>query len=306
MAQEYAKVLKSLNQEIIVIGRGEESASKFEAEIHHSVIRGGLENFLKFSQDEFSGAIITTGIDELATATRQIIEFGINNILVEKPLSFSKQELIGLKDLARLKKARIVIGYNRRFYSSTETAKRMIEEDGGVSSFSFQFTEWSRVIEGTKKSDRIKQNWFLANSSHLVDMAFYLGGKPSVMHSHQSGELYWHKPAKFSGSGLVHNSIPFSYVADWTAPGRWRIEICTTKRKLLFSPLEKLSCETIYPYKLEEISIEDSIDIQFKPGLFEQVKAFLNREKLDSRFCTIDEQIELFDHYSLILGQTLS
>ena len=35
-----------------------------------------------------------------------------------------------------------------------------------------------REIEKLNKVPGIKENWFLGNSTHVVDLAFYLGGKP--------------------------------------------------------------------------------------------------------------------------------
>ena len=46
MALDYLKVLRALDCRITVIGRGEESARKFEAQSDHSVVSGGLETFL--------------------------------------------------------------------------------------------------------------------------------------------------------------------------------------------------------------------------------------------------------------------
>ena len=47
IAIEYAKVLKALNREFVVIGRGSESATKFKEAIGVEPIVGGLEKFLQ-------------------------------------------------------------------------------------------------------------------------------------------------------------------------------------------------------------------------------------------------------------------
>ena len=42
--------------------------------------------------------------------------------------------------------------------------KEIIAEDNGVTSFNFEFTEWSHEIEKLEKAPGVKENWFLANS----------------------------------------------------------------------------------------------------------------------------------------------
>ena len=65
------------------------------------------------------------------------------------------------------------IGYNRRFYASTQKALEIIALDKGVKSFSFDFTEWSHEIESLKKDIAVKNSWFLCNSTHLLDLSFF-------------------------------------------------------------------------------------------------------------------------------------
>ena len=58
----------------------------------------------------------------------------------------------------------------------------MIAEDGGVTSFHFEFTEWSHQIQHLQKAPGVMDHWVLGNSSHVLDLAFHLGA------SHQTGE----------------------------------------------------------------------------------------------------------------------
>ena len=43
----------------------------------------------------------------------------------------------------------------------------MIAEDGGVTSFNFEFTEWSHQIQHLQKASGVMDNWVLGNSSHV-------------------------------------------------------------------------------------------------------------------------------------------
>ena len=158
-------------------------------------------------------------------------------------------------------------------------AKEMIKLDGGVTSFSFEFTEWSHKIELLSTSPKIKESWFLANSSHVVDLAFFLGGSPKELQSFIAGnnKLSWHPNASvFSGSGRTYNDAIFSYHADWTGPGRWGVEMITNNNRLILRPLEKLQIQKKGSIEIVFEDIDDKLDVKFKPGLFKQVEAFLN------------------------------
>ena len=56
--------------------------------------------------------------------------------------------------------------------------KELIIRDGGIQSAYFEFTERSYEIEELETSSSIKKRWLLANSTHVIDLAFYLIGLP--------------------------------------------------------------------------------------------------------------------------------
>ena len=79
-----------------------------------------------------------------------------------------------IEKLAEANEANVYIAYNRRFYASVLEAKRRIDEDGGLSSFIFEFTEWSHSITNLDKTKFQLNNWFIGNSTHVIDAAFFL------------------------------------------------------------------------------------------------------------------------------------
>ena len=81
----------------------------------------------------------------------------------------------------------------------------------------------------------------------------------------------------FSGAGITDHQALFSYSANWEAPGRWGVEVLTRKHRLIFRPLEKLKIQKIDSFERLCVSIDDKLDIKYKPGIYEQTKAFLSR-----------------------------
>lgn len=302
MGKEYGKILNALNVHYSVVCRSDKSAHKFNEEIGVMPISGGLENALKLIKEKPDRAIVAVNIEFLSSTVIALLNNGIKEILVEKPAGLNKSEIQMIHEASKKMNANVYVGYNRRFYSSTEKALEIISKDGGISSFNFEFTEWGFQIEKTLHPQSVKEEWLLANSSHVIDFAFFLGGTPKEMCSFNSGNLDWHSRAsKYVGAGITDKGIPFSYHANWDAPGRWSVELLTKEHRLFFKPMEKLSIQKKGSIKVENVELDDQLDIDFKPGLYKQVEAFLSKKK-DGKLLTINDQVKHLEFYEKIDG----
>lgn len=299
MGREYAKVLKAQKVNFTVIGRSKESTENFKKETGIETVPGGIEKWLKSNKPPKT-AIIAVTEDMLGKATLALLKSGVKNILVEKPGGFNTKEIIKVSNESKKRRAFVYVGYNRRFYSSTQKSLEIIKQDGGVSSFNFDFTERSYIVEELKQSSRIKNEWFLHNSTHVIDMAFFMGGWPKKITALKKGWLKWHPSGSvYSGTGLSEKGALFSYHADWSSAGRWSIEIMTTKNKLIFRPLEKLQIQKYGSMAIEDVPLDDKLDIDFKPGIYKQVEMFLNNPL---GLLTIEEQVRHLETYTKING----
>lgn len=299
MGMEFAKALKALGKEFITIGRGAESAKEFEKEIGQKVFVGGIDKYLKETSKISNNAIVAISEEQIGTATIKLINAGVKEILAEKPGGADFQEIKKVSKLASSKKAKVYLGYNRRFYASVAEAKKIIKKDGGVLSLFFDFTEAVHKIVPLVRAPGVKENWFLHNSTHVIDMAFYLAGLPKKFTAQVSKSLSWHPAgAIFTGSGTLENGGLFSYHANWKSAGRWAVEIMTRKHKLIFKPLEKLQVQEIGSFAVEDYSIDDKVDLDFKPGIYKELEAFFGNKK---ELCTIEEQVTNLKYYKKIL-----
>lgn len=288
MAISHAQVLQGMNLKFIVVGRGKQSAEIFQEETNINVITGGIDKWLSENIEYPKYAIVAVTGTQLGNVTRTLIKNGIRNILLEKPGGLNNKDIKAVAESANEFNANILLGYNRRFYASVLKAKEIINKDGGVTSYYFEFTEWPHTIVPLKKSPEEKKRWILHNSSHVIDLAFYLGGEPKEIHSYAKGGFDWHPDGTiFTGAGVSKSGALFSYHSNWDAPGRWGVEILTQKHRLIFRPLEKLHLQKLKSIAIEEVKIDDKFDIKFKPGLYLQFKAFLEGDT--SNFITIQE-----------------
>lgn len=300
MGIEYAKVLKSLNLEFIAVGRSESSAKEFEKIIGVKVKTGGIDKYLQEVKEVPEVAIVAVSEDQLGVVNLKIMEGGVKTILVEKPGGLDFEDIHKVHQQAKEKGVEVYIAYNRRFYASIARANEIIEEDGGVLSIVFDFTEAVHKIVPLVRPVAVKENWFLQNSTHVIDLAFFLAGLPKKMSSYTSGSLPWHpKGAIFAGSGITHKEVLFSYHGDWKAPGRWSVEVMTKNNKLIFKPLEKLQVQELGSFEIKELPLNDNLDTDFKAGIYKEVQSFLGDKK---NLCTIEEQVGNLKYYQQILG----
>lgn len=299
MAVEYYKVLNSLELKIEVIGRGNKSAIEFENATSHKVDSLDLDSYLKKNKELSNYAIISVGVESLASVCKNVIKHGIKNILLEKPGALDYNQIVDLNNCAKEFKSKVFIAYNRRFYNSIELLKKQIKIDGGVTSCYFDFTEWGHQIEPLKINSLIKENWFMANSTHIIDLVFHIIGSPKIISSNTLGSLKWHnRGAIFTGNGLSKNNVPFTYHANWAGPGRWSVEFITKFHKLILCPIEKLKIVKIGSVKIEEVNELNSLDLEYKPGLYNQVNSFISNN--NNRLCSLKEQVDNWKFYKKI------
>lgn len=146
MAIEYSKALDSICVDYLVIGRSEASARIFEEKTRKNVIRGGLDNLkLEFSEVP-NHVIIAVDVEELFTTTVKTINLGIKTILVEKPGALDLKRLVYLKGLSKKNNTTIKIAYNQGFFQTVQKLKSMTDNDVGIKSCHFEFSEWASKL----------------------------------------------------------------------------------------------------------------------------------------------------------------
>jgi predicted dehydrogenase len=200
--------------------------------------------------------------------------------------------------------AQVFVAYNRRFYASVRRARAFAAADGGVTSCRFEFTERAAYIATASIPPAVKANWFFANSTHVLDLAFFIAGAPVMLSADSGGALDWHPAgAVFAGAGRTAAGALFSYHADWTGPGRWGVEVVTRAHRLFLQPLEELRIQKSGQMTVESVALGDDLDARFKPGVYRQLAAFLAGEEAES-LLPIATHAERMAIYARILAGT--
>lgn len=294
MSQEYQRVLIGLQIKFLVICR---SKDKMHNELGNYYFDGVDCALLEFQAP--SHAIVAVDIENLYGITCKLLDAGVKNILIEKPGSLYFHDLISLKEKSKAIHASIFIGYNRRHYASVQKCLEIIQEDDGVKSVKFDFTEVSSEITELELSNSVKNLWIIANSSHVLDLVFFMCGLPTTLYSSISGHIDWHPTgSKFGGVGFINSDILFSYFADWESPGRWGIELNTKKHKFILQPLEELKIMDLQSFEIKGVKLNDYYDKVYKPGIYAQTLNFMSNSS--TNMCTLDEQINRYKIFSKI------
>ena len=232
-----------------------------------------LKKNLKYTVDKFAKAdfnsIYDVPINNYDSAIicvpdnqkMKIMEYCIKNkkdILVEKPGGLNFKDIQSVNNLAIKNNAKVYVAYNRRFLSSTLKVQELIKLEGGVTSFNFEFTEWGHIIKDLVKNEGVLEEWFIQNSSHVIDLAFFIGGHPTDLKSFVSGGANWHPSGTvFSGAGVTSSNALFSYNANWDSAGRWWAEFLTKENRYIMKPMEKLFVQKRGSVAVNEIEIND-------------------------------------------------
>ena len=288
MAREYAKVLKALDKEFICVGRGENSAKEFEEATGVPSFVGGLDKYLEGKPSLPEAVIVATVEKSHVPNCIALMKYGVKRIFCEKPGFLYPQELDEVAKVYKECGSEIYYAYNRRFFASVIAAEKIIKEDGGLLSFNFEFTEWGHVIATYNFPKETLDNWFYANSTHVVDLAFFIGGNPVEMACLAKDKIDWHKPSNFAGAGKTDKGVLFNYQANWDAPGRWAVELLTSKHRIYLKPMEQLQLQDKGSVKVYPVEIDDHLDKEFKPGFYLETKAFLEGDT--ERLCSLEQQ----------------
>ncbi len=302
MGREYIRVIKELQKiykiELICACRSEKSKKEikklYDIEAYTSEISSLINTLGKFDL-----CIVATNIENLFDVTNLLISCnGAEKILIEKPVSFKNSEINYLKNFED-----IFVAYNRRFYSSIKILKKMTNNFNDVSSIHFDFTELIHSLRNQEISENIRRNWLIANSSHVIDLASFISGSIDLKKSifRVKGKLKWNDgPINFYGMGQTDREIPFTFNSDWNSASRWGIQVKSCSYNFLLQPLEELRFNEKGTFKVEVEPISQK-DILFKPGLYDQVNAFVDKDY--SNLCTMHQHADNFEVFNAILNE---
>jgi len=306
MGSAYLKVLNALNLDSVTVWAPSLRSLQLASNYNCLLTTDSLDEVVSSYQP--THAIIATPILTLAPLASQLINLGIHNILVEKPVSLDLNEIRSLRKLALSNSVGIYVAYNRRFYESVSSALDLIQHSGeSISSTHFSFNDYFIDSSGPlEQTDLVRKRWILANSLHVIDTATFPIGLPDPTRSNYifSSSLPWHPSGGiFCGSGHTIHNVPFSYHSNWMGPGRWSVEWVTPSARYLFSPMEHLAVQKSGSLSFDSVAPTTDYDSIYKPGVFLQTRSFLFGDN-HSSLVSLDYAFDLLQTGMLIGNYT--
>lgn len=279
MGREFVKALQSLGiKRIWVCRRSKEFPPELKSCGQITVVTGGYQQ-LKRRPGPGELAIIATPVADLIPAAYQLRELGYRKVLIEKPISLRAKELRAFASEFGDGQITVRCGYNRAAYPALLELKHRAGEEGGITSCTYTFTEFTNRIDPKAYPDEESRRWGIANSLHVMSMAHALIGMPKHWNAHRGGRaVAWHPAGSvFVGSGISEQGIPFAYHADWGSTGRWSVEAHTKAASYRLCPLEQLLVRRSFKEDWQEVTIS-AFAAEVKVGFVEQVASMLKEE----------------------------
>jgi len=269
IAQEYLKVIKDLKNIrcSAIFTRTPNKIKPFYKKYQIDKICYSIEEFLK--QDKLDGIIIAINLESVFKILKKL-KFKKIPILIEKPVGKNFSESLLIKKLISKNKNKLFVALNRRFYSSTIKAKKMITNKPGK-----RFIKITDQQNQKHSSQILNANLMYANSIHLIDfITIFARGKITKLK-----KIKKYKKNKFHE---VITKIYFSskdevlYYCNWNSPGAWSLNIIQNKQRCELKPLEDLTSETINKKNkiIRNKFLRNDKDTKYKPGFYLMLKNF--------------------------------
>jgi predicted dehydrogenase len=265
----------------VICGRpGSQSLEKIKMKFPHIATVTSIEDMYKYELDAFS---IITNSDSLLKIYETLIETYDVPILIEKPVTLSSNLLEVHKiDLFRQK---TVVGYNRRFYSSVQELKMLIDSNPNFLQSHWNIPEISWEINSSKSS---RELFIKDNSVHMLDLLLFLNGsiRNMVLKKINSKNLAHCCSGiiEFENGRLITINLSFG-VPDNTyfsyfAPGL-NFQLKPIEILYKFEDLEMLPASEESPIKKYVPKVKDNwqisqADREYKPGFLLQYKELMN------------------------------
>jgi predicted dehydrogenase len=225
-------------------------------------------------------------------------------VLLEKPAGYNLPDATRIRDAAARARSRAFVAFNRRAYSSTRQALKLLQ---GHSSGRFikvidQQDQQAAILQ-TNQPELVARNYMFANSIHLIDY-FRVLARGDVAGIEPIVRWTPEKP------GLVLAKINFTsgdiglYEGIWDGPGPWIVSVNTPEQRIEMRPLEQVTVQLRGTRAVTKLDI-DADDTTYKPGLrYQATQAVAAVRKELANLATIEDSWQSMKLVADIFGLT--
>jgi predicted dehydrogenase len=196
-------------------------------------------------------------------------------VLLEKPAGY---DLADAQDIAAAAFGRaqpVMVGFNRRFYSSVLAVRNDIDNRDEKRFIHIQDQQSYAEARRYNHPEPVVAKFMYANSIHVIDLMLALGRGPVV-------GVNVIMPWKGEETEVMLAHITFEsgdsalYEGIWKGPGPWACSVSTPSRRWVMQPLERAAFQNAGERVQNQVPV-DPVDTEFKAGFVLQAKAVLAR-----------------------------
>jgi predicted dehydrogenase len=271
MAREHAKAFSSLPGVTVrgLTSRTRAKADALAAELGIPIVTDSLDEL----RERTNADLLIVAVPELSANPVAMKAFAHPwAVLMEKPAGYDLADAEKIAAAARGRTAPVMVGLNRRFYSSCRTIKADIETRPDEKRF-IHVQDQQSYAEARRYNHppQVVERFMYANSIHLIDLIPFFG-RGQVTRVEQV------TPWRGEATEVMLAYVEFDsgdtalYEGLWKGPGPWAANISTPGKRWIMQPLEQATYQNAGERTRHTIEASDE-DRQFKAGFLLQARA---------------------------------
>jgi len=270
IASEHLKVLKARKDVKLagIFSRTRAIAEEFASNFDNLTVYDALENLIH--DGRVDALLVLVSADQIYSVVRNSCRFQIP-LFIEKPPGLSPEETKDLADFAEEYGVINMVGFNRRYYSVFHKGLEKIKAHGDLLGVAVEGHErfW-KIVD--RIDSNLREQWVYANSTHTIDLLRFFGGEPTEVYSLANSHIEIGGD-QFSTTIRFDSDALGNYSSHWYSPGGWAVRLFGEGVTVEFKPLE-IARWVDAEFKSHDI-VADQVDLDFKPGFFRQMDAFV-------------------------------
>jgi len=301
MGREHARAFAALGG-VSVVGIQSRTRARAEAlakELGISEVRDSVDELWSATRAD----LVVVAVPELAAQEVARACFAHPwAVLLEKPAGYDLDDAGAILEACRGREAPVLVGLNRRFYSSLRTARADLDERPDEARFIHVQDQQSYAeARAHDHPEPVVEKFMYANSIHNIDLlrAFGRGAitrvTPLAPWRGEATEVVVAHVEFDSGDSGVYEGI-------WKGPGPWACAVTTPSVRWELRPLETAAYQPAGERRLHPVEIDPS-DSEFKAGFLRQAEAVVARVRGErSDAVSLDDGFETMKLIHAIFG----
>jgi predicted dehydrogenase len=291
IAHHHLKVLRALD-DVEVVALANRSAERRDAVAKEFDIPTTYEHYIDMlAKEKLDAVYVLTSVDTIYPITKDLIPSGLP-LFIEKPAGLTAEETRDLAAQASHTGTRIMVGYNRRFYSVLEASRAEILKRGPMLGLALDAPESIAKVRALGKfSPEVLDHWLVANGTHGLDLLRYLGGEIAEVYATKYSHVEKNGD-NFGATIRYANGTIGHYVSHWNTPGRHHLSLYGDGIRARFEPIEQ--GEILLGDNTHALA-PDQIDLDYKPGFYAQARYFIDRVQdsgpIERPACSIEDAV---------------